>query len=68
MNKMLRILEKVWLVIGSIGLIMAIYSFFNSARDKSVYLLMITLVSAVMFYVRRKQRIRFEEQEKEEKL
>ena len=65
MNKVLRFLEILWLVIGSVGIIMAIYSFFNSARDKSVYLLLITLVSAVMYYVRRKQRIRFEAQEKE---
>ena len=64
---MLRILEKVWLIIGLLGLIMAVYSFFCSARDKSAYLLMITLVSAVMFYVRRKQRIRFEAQEEEER-
>ena len=65
MNKTLLILEKLWLVIGFVGLVMAIYSFFNSASDKSIYLLLVTMVSGVMYYVRRKQRIRFEEQEKE---
>lgn len=56
MNKMLRILETVWLFIGIAGIVLCIYSLINSDKQQAVYFLVFTAVSAIMFYVRRRQR------------
>ena len=55
-DKMLRIMEIMWLVIAIIGLFMFIYSSLYSDRREAIYFLVFTLVSAVMHLVRKRQR------------
>ena len=57
---MLRTLEIAWLCISVISVLIAIYQFFSEGWQSALWMLFITLVSAVMFTIRRKQRIRYE--------
>lgn len=60
MNKTFRILEIVWLVIGVIGVIMCIYSTIAGDTRSSIYFLIFTFVSGVMYSVRKRQRKKYE--------
>jgi len=56
MNKMLKILETVWLVIGFIAMLLCLYSLVNGDRQNAIYFLFFSAAAAIMFFVRRKQR------------
>lgn len=60
MNKMLKILETIWLIIGIAGIALSIYSLINGNMQQVVYFLVFTAISAIMFYIRRRQRKNFE--------
>jgi uncharacterized membrane-anchored protein len=60
MNKTFKILEIIWLVMGFVGVMMTIYTFIRSDTTGAIYFLVFTFVSGLMYYVRKKQRIRFE--------
>ena len=66
MNKMIKILEKVWLTIAIAAVAMSIFAFFNSDKDKSLYLLALAGIAGLMSYVRRRQRMNIEKQEQKE--
>ena len=68
MNKMFRVLEIVWLVIGCIGAVMCAYAIATHDNQASIYFLVFTLVSGIMYAVRKRQRIKFEaNQQQQEK-
>ena len=67
MNKTFKILEIVWLVMGCVGVLMTAYSLFEGDKSGAIYFLVFTLVSGLMFYVRKKQRIRFETNQAKQK-
>lgn len=59
MNKAFKILEIIWLVMGFIGLAMFIYAMIMGDRTGAIYFLVFFIVCGLMYSVRRKQRIRF---------
>ena len=62
---MLRILEMSWLIISvSTGMISA-YQFFTDGWQSAIWMLAITGVALLMYTVRKKQRIRMEQYQKE---
>lgn len=65
MNKAIRILEVVWLVMCFVGLFMFIYSMVAGDRRGAVYFLVFFIVCGVMFSVRRRQRKKFNQKEAE---
>jgi cbb3-type cytochrome oxidase subunit 3 len=60
LQKMLRVLETVWLVIGFVGLGSFIYSMVGGRRDQGIYFLAFTFIAGVMYLVRKRQRKRAE--------
>jgi hypothetical protein len=60
MNKMLKILETVWFIIGIIALSLCAYSLIAGDTHQAVYFLVMAAISAIMFMVRRRQRRNFE--------
>ena len=57
MNKMLRILEIVWLVIGIAGIGLLVYTLVSGGdKQQAIYFLLFTIVATIMFFVRRRQR------------
>ena len=69
MNKMFKVLETAWLVIGCIGIIMCVYYAAVKDMDAAIYFLIFTLVSGLMYALRRRQRVKFEkmQQNKDQK-
>jgi hypothetical protein len=57
---MLRTLEIAWLCITILSFAIAIYQFFKEGWESALWMLFVTLVAVVMFTIRRKQRIRYE--------
>lgn len=62
MNKMFRILEIIWLVMGCIGIVMCSYSIITKDILGAKYFLIFTLVCGIVYAIRRRQRIKYEEQ------
>ncbi len=63
---MLRTLEIAWLCITILSVGIAVYQFFNEGWESALWMLFVTLVSVVMFSIRRKQRIRYENKDEKE--
>jgi hypothetical protein len=63
---MLRTLEIAWLCITIITLGLAVFQFFREGWESAVWMLIFTLISVVMFTIRRKQRIRYERKDEKE--
>jgi uncharacterized membrane-anchored protein len=60
MNKTFKILETIWLIMGIIGTIMSIYTIITGDSTGTIYFIVFTFVSGLMYYVRKKQRKRYE--------
>jgi len=60
MNKMFRILEIIWLVMGGIGVIMCAYFITMKDNEGAIYFLVFTAVCGIMYSVRKRQRKKFE--------
>ena len=56
MNKMFRILEIVWLIIGIVGAISSIYSLIRKDYTEATYFLIFTFIAGIMYVVRKRQR------------
>lgn len=63
MNKTFKILEMIWLFMGCVGVFMCIYSFAIKDNRGGIYFLVFFLVCGMMYYVRRRQRIKFGQQQ-----
>lgn len=63
-RKTFRILEILWLVIGAVGIASFVYTIIAGQRDQAIYFLVFTIVAGVMFAVRRLQRKRAEENDR----
>lgn len=66
MNKMFRILEILWLIMGCIGVLMCAFNIVAKDTRTSIYFLIFTFVCGVMYAVRRRQRIKFEAAEQKQ--
>ena len=64
MNKLFKILEIIWLVLGCIGIAMCAYNIIAKDTNSAIYFLLFTFVSGVMYAVRKRQRIKFENAQK----
>ncbi|MDQ3050089.1 MAG: hypothetical protein M3Q95_04300 [Bacteroidota bacterium] len=61
----LRILEISWLVFGLMGIGLAFYNLAMDGFAAAAWPLLFTLIAAVFYTVRRKQRIAYEKQQHE---
>lgn len=59
--KIIRAIEIVWLVVGIIAIGLAVYEATLQQWGDVGFLLFVTLVSGLMYYVRRRQRRRMEQ-------
>lgn len=57
MNKFFRILELVWLVTALGCAAITVYFLVTKDNDSALYFLFIFLISAIMFFLRRYQRV-----------
>ena len=64
MIKIVRILEICWLIIAIAGIILGAYQFYVGNSEHAVYFYIFTAVAGIFYYLRRRQRLRLEEQEK----
>jgi len=65
MNKTLKILEIIWLIIGFVGVLMCAYSIIVKDNRSALYFLVFTVVSGIMYSVRKRQRQKHEAAQKE---
>lgn len=65
MNKAFKILEIIWLVMGIVGLIMFVYAMVMGDRTGAIYFIVFFIVCGLMYSVRRKQRLRFNQKKDE---
>ena len=63
---MLRTLEIAWLCITIVSIAIAVFQFFREGWESALWMLFVTLVSVVMYSIRRKQRIRYEAKDEKE--
>ena len=64
-TKALKILEIIWLAIGGIGVFMCAYSIIVKDNRSALYFLVFTVVSGIMYSVRKRQRQKHEASQKE---
>ena len=63
---MLKTLEIAWLCITLISIGIAIFQFFEEGWQSALWMLFVTLISFIMYTIRRKQRIRYESKDEKE--
>ncbi len=63
---MLRTLEIAWLCISVLSVGIAVYQYFKEGWESALWMLIVTIVSGVMYSIRRKQRIRYESKDEKE--
>ena len=61
----LRILEISWLVFGIAGIILCLYNIATEGVSAAVLPLVFTLIAAVFYMVRRKQRISYQKHQQQ---
>jgi hypothetical protein len=64
--RIIRILEIAWLIIAISGLAIGTFKFYYEGWDEAVFFYIFTLVAAIFYYIRRKQRIRMEQESRPE--
>jgi membrane protease YdiL (CAAX protease family) len=60
--KIIRILEITWLCIAIAGVLFGAYKFNESDWGDRILLFMFTFVAGIFYYIRRRQRIRMEQE------
>ncbi|MBA3706440.1 MAG: hypothetical protein H0W84_11255 [Bacteroidetes bacterium] len=58
MNKIFKILEIIWLIMGCIGIIMCGYFIVMKDNQTAIYFLIFTLVCGIKYAIRKRQRIK----------
>jgi uncharacterized membrane protein len=64
MNKAFKILEIIWLILGIIGILMCVYFIIMKDNQGAIYFIIFTVVCGIMYSVRKRQRLRFESNQK----
>jgi hypothetical protein len=57
---MLRILEIAWLWIAIVFFGIAVFQYFSDGFRESLFMMIATLIAAMMYWVRKRTRIRFD--------
>lgn len=65
--KIYRILEVIWLALACIGLLMCVYNIISKDNQGAIYFLVFTLVSGLMYALRKRQRIKYEQAQEKKK-
>lgn len=65
-NKIFRILEIVWLVMGCLGILLCAYFILTKDTQGALFFLIFTFASGLMYAVRKRQRKKFEAALKEQ--
>lgn len=65
MEKMNRFLEIFWAILAVITMVMAIYLVMTDGYEKNKYMLMLPLLPAAMWIMRRSLRVRLEKNQKQ---
>jgi uncharacterized membrane protein len=58
--KIIRILEITWLLIAIAGAVIGAYKLYEGNRSDAITFFIFTLVAAIFYYIRRRQRLRME--------
>jgi hypothetical protein len=66
MNNLLRAREITWFLVGITSMLLAFYTYFNNDKGQAGYFVILSAVSAIMFYLRRKHRKELESDEKKD--
>lgn len=67
MNKMINFLEKMWLMLAIVTIILAVYKTFYSTIEDAVYFYVFCVVSIIFYFLRKRQRINLSSQQEEQK-
>jgi len=65
MNKLFKTLEIIWLSISIIGIMLTTYFTIKGDKSQALYFFVLTAVGGLMYSVRKKQRIRNENNNKQ---
>ncbi len=60
MDKALKILEVLWLIIGLVGLALCVNAIIDQDQIGATYFLVFTVVCGIMYAIRKRQRIKHE--------
>jgi hypothetical protein len=63
--KIIKILEISWLIIAIAGIVMGAYKMSTTGWGDAIYFFIFTVVAGIFYFIRRKQRIKMEQQENE---
>lgn len=67
MNKMINFLEKMWLMLAIVTIILAVYKTFYSTIEDAAYFYVFCVVSIIFYFLRKRQRINLSSQQEEQK-
>ncbi len=67
MNKMINFLEKMWLMLAIVTIILAVYKTFYSTIEDAAYFYVFCAVSIIFYFLRKRQRISLNSQQEEQK-
>ncbi|MBR9832003.1 hypothetical protein [Acidiluteibacter ferrifornacis] len=63
MLKIINFLEKMWLMLAAVTLVIAIYKTFTSTMEDAAYFYVFCVVSIIFYFLRKRQRVFFNSQE-----
>jgi hypothetical protein len=63
--KIIKILETAWLVIAILAILIGSYMLINGANQDALYFYAFTVVAGAFYFIRRKQRLRMEIENKQ---
>lgn len=64
MSKMFKILEIIWLALGVIGIGLSGYFIIMKDNQSAIYFIIFTVICGLMYSVRKRQRLKFEGNQK----
>lgn len=67
MNKMFRILEIFWMIMAGVGVVLSAYFIIIGDNQNAIFFLIFTLVSGIIYMIRKRQRKNFERVQQKEK-
>jgi hypothetical protein len=66
MSKMFKVLEIIWLILGIIGILLCGYFIIMKDNQSAIYFIIFTVICGVMYSIRKRQRLRFEGNQKKQ--
>jgi Ca2+/Na+ antiporter len=66
MNRMINFLEKMWLMLAFVTIILAVYKTFYSTIEDAAYFYVFCAVSVIFYFLRKRQRVHLASQQKEQ--